>query len=251
VHLTAFLTAINSLLSAGRSNVPTRVLTPMKSIVNAVMTILDDVRSHSQRHSEPEDVRALEEHMEATLSNLVVATKTHAMSSGLSPMSLLNAAASHVSAAITELGHVVLLRCVTKAEQDHFAPSSFSTGTGTHATNGFVPMLCTVEEVRSSATHQRSLSESSSWRSDRERELVRDEREQPVQSESSLDDSLAAPTIFDQSTMNGTGVARPDLATGEGSEDAWTELRLCSLVFYASRVACSRRVCVYVISSHT
>ncbi|KAH9962506.1 hypothetical protein BGW80DRAFT_1545542 [Lactifluus volemus] len=164
------LTAIDSLLSAGRSNAPMCVLTPMKSIVNTVTTILDDVRSHSQRHSEPEDVRALEERVEATLSNLIVATKTHATSSGLSPMSLLDAVVSHVSTAITELGRVVLLRRMTKAEQDHFAPSSSSTGTGTHATNGFVPALRTVEEVRSSATHQRGLSESSSWRSDWERE---------------------------------------------------------------------------------
>jgi protein SPA2 len=196
-------------------------------------------------------VHTLEECVEVTLSNLIIATKTHTTSSGLSPVSLLNAAASHVSAAITELGHVVLLQHATKAEQDYFAPSSSSTRTGTHATNGFVPVLCTVEEVRSSATHQCGLSESSSWWSDRERELVRNEREQPVQSESSSDDSSATPMIFDQSATNGTGVARPDLATGEGSEDAWTELRVCSLVFYASRVACSRRVCVYVISSHT
>jgi protein SPA2 len=260
VHLTAFLTAIDSLLSAGRSNAPTRVLTPMKSVVNAVTTILDDVRSHSRRNSDPEGVRALEERVEATLSNLVAATKTHATSSGLSPVSLLDAAASHVSAAITELGRVVLLRRATKSEQDHFAPSSSSTGTGTHATNGFVPALRTVEEGRSSATHQRGLSESSSRRSDRERERerepVRDEREQPAHSESSSDDSSAAPTIFDQSATNGTTIARPDSATGEGSEDAWTELRVRSLVFYASCVACSRRrtcvcVCVCVISSHT
>jgi len=30
VHIAAFVTAINSLLSAGRSNAPTRVLTPRK-----------------------------------------------------------------------------------------------------------------------------------------------------------------------------------------------------------------------------
>ena len=150
VHLTAFLTAIDSLLSAGRGNAPTRVLTPMKSVVNAVTNILDDVRSHSRRYSDPEGVHALEERVEATLSNLVAASKTHATSLGLSPVSLLDAAASHVSAAVTELGRVVLLRRATKAEQEQFSPSS----TGT-ATNGFTPGLRTVEEGRPSATHQR------------------------------------------------------------------------------------------------
>jgi hypothetical protein len=222
VHLTAFLTAIDSLLSAGRSNAPTRVLTPMKSVVNAVSNILDDVRSHSRRHADPEGVYALEERVEATLSNLVAASKTHATSSGLSPVSLLDAAASHVSAAVTELGRVVLLRRATKAEQEQFAPSSVGM-----ATNGFTLGLRTVEEVRPSVAHQRGLSEASSRRGERERERepVRDEREHLV-SESSSDDSSAAPTIFDQSAASAAGITSPDSTVAEGSEDAWTELRV-------------------------
>ncbi|KAI0292527.1 hypothetical protein BC826DRAFT_1105422 [Russula brevipes] len=221
VHLTAFLTAIDSLLSAGRSNAPTRVLTPMKSVVNAVSNILDDVRSHSRRHADPEGVYALEERVEATLSNLVAASKTHATSSGLSPVSLLDAAASHVSAAVTELGRVVLLRRATKAEQEQFAPSSVGM-----ATNGFTLGLRTVEEVRPSVAHQRGLSEASSRRAERERERepVRDEREHLV-SESSSDDSSAGPTIFDQSAASAVGITSPDSTVIEGSEDAWTELK--------------------------
>jgi hypothetical protein len=130
VHLTAFLTAIDALLSAGRGNAPTRVLTPMKSVVNAVTNILDDVRSHSRRNSDPEGVRALEKCVEVTLSNLVAASKTHATSVGLSPVSLLDTAASHVSVAVTELGRVVLLRRATKAEQEQFAPSSAANAAG-------------------------------------------------------------------------------------------------------------------------
>ncbi|KAI9441227.1 hypothetical protein H4582DRAFT_2110203 [Lactarius indigo] len=221
VHLTAFLTAVDSLLSSGRSNAPTRVLTPMKSVVNAVTTILDDVRSNTRRHSDPEGLRALEERVEATLSNLVTATRTHATSSGLSPVSLLDAAASHVSAAITELGRVVLLRRASKAEQEQFAPLP-SNGA---ATNGFAPGLRTVEEGRPSLAHQRGLSETSIKRSEREREAVRDEREQHVHSESSSDDSSAPPTIFDQSAASAAGVTSPDSAAAEGSEDAWTELK--------------------------
>jgi protein SPA2 len=211
VHLTAFLTAIDSLLSAGRGNAPTRVLTPMKAVVNAVTNVLDDVRSHSRRYSDPEGVRALEERVEATLSNLVTASKTHATSSGLSPVSLLDAAASHVSAAITELGRVVLLRRATKAEQEQLAPSSVGT-----ATNGFIPGLRTVEEMRPLATHQRGLSESSSRRVEREQHTH----------ESSSDDSSSVPTIFDQRTANAAGLTSPDSAAAEGSEDAWTELRV-------------------------
>ena len=199
----------------------------MKSIVNAVTNILDDVRSHSRRYSDLEGVHALEERVEATLSNLVTASKTHATSSGLSPVSLLDAAASHVSAAVTELGRVVFLRRATKAEQEQFAPSSAST-----ATNGFTPGLRTVEEARPSVTHQRGLSEALPRRGEREREPVRDEREPPAHSESSSDDSSAAPTIFDQSTANAAGITSPDSTIAEGSEDAWIELRVRLLSFY-------------------
>ncbi len=192
----------------------------MKAVVNAVTNILDDVRSHSRRYSDPEGVHALEKRVEATLSNLVTASKTHATSSGLSPVSLLDAAASHVSAAITELGRVVLLRRATKAEQEQHAPSSVGT-----ATNGFTPGLRTVEEMRPLATHQRGLSESSSRRGEWERELVRDEREHHTH-ESSSDDSSSVPTIFDQRTVNAAGLTSPDSAAAEGSEDAWTELRV-------------------------
>lgn len=242
VHLTAFLTAIDSLLSAARGNAPTRVLTPMKSVVNAVTNILDDVRSHSRRYSDPEGVHALEERVEATLSNLVTASKTHATSSGLSPVSLLDAAASHVSAAVTELGRVVFLRRATKAEQEQFAASSVGT-----ATSGFTPGLRTVEEVRPSATHQRGLSETSSRRGERDREPVRDEREH-LTHESSSDDSSAPPTIFDHRTANAAGITSPDSAAAEGSEDAWTELRVRLLVvsyFFFSQLVTGE------ISSHT
>ena len=242
VHVTAFLTAIDSLLSAGRGNAPTRVLTPMKSVVNAVTNILDDVRSHSRRYSDPEGVHALEERVEATLSNLVAASKTHATSSGLSPVSLLDAAASHVSAAVTELGRIVLLRRATKAEQEQFAPSS----TGT-ATNGFTPGLRTVEEVRSSATHQRGLSDSSR-RGEREREPVREEREQ-LTHESSSDDSSAPPTIFDHRTVNAAGITSPDSTAAEGSEDAWTELRVRLLIIII--IFLFFRVVTGELSSHT
>jgi len=201
----------------------------MKSVVNAVTNILDDVRSHSQRQLDPEGVQALEERVEATLSNLVAASKTHATSSGLSPVSLLDAAASHVSAAVTELGRVVLLRRATKAEQEQFAPSSVGT-----ATNGFTPCLRTVEEARPSVTRQRGASETSSSprRSEWEREPARNDRELPTHSESSSDDSSAAPTIFDKSTASAAGITSPDSAAAEGSEDAWTELRVSLLTVH-------------------
>jgi len=85
IHITAFLSAIDGLLTAGRSNAPTRVLTPMKSVVNAVTNIIEDVKIFERRPQRdrsdvnPDALRSLRDRAEATLSNLVAATKTHVL----------------------------------------------------------------------------------------------------------------------------------------------------------------------------
>ncbi|KAF9070817.1 hypothetical protein BDP27DRAFT_1323049 [Rhodocollybia butyracea] len=123
IHVTAFLSAVDGLLTAGRSNAPTRVLSPMKSVVNAVTNIIDDVRTYERRSSrsdvDMDALRLLRERAEATLSNLVTASKTHATSSGMSPVSLLDAAASHVAATVTDIGKMIFIRKATKSEQEH------------------------------------------------------------------------------------------------------------------------------------
>jgi protein SPA2 len=189
----------------------------MKSVVNAVTNILDDVRSHSLRYSDPEGVHALEERVLAMLSNLVAASKTHATSLGLSPVSFLDTAASHVSAAVTELGRVVLIRRATKTEKKQIA---FPSSTGTPS-NGFPPDLRTAEEVRPSATHQRGLSESSS------RRKMRDQ----LTHSSSLDNRIYdAPPVFDRRTTNAAGHTTADSAPVERPKDVWTELTVRFLI---------------------
>src|ERR1700722_9841181 len=81
IHVTAFLSAIDSLLTAGRSNSPTRVLSPMKSVINAVTAIINDVQAFESRPSRDrseEDTEALcllRERATATLTNLAAAAQ--------------------------------------------------------------------------------------------------------------------------------------------------------------------------------
>ncbi|KAJ7497027.1 hypothetical protein FB451DRAFT_1359481 [Mycena latifolia] len=237
IHVTAFLSAIDSLLTAGRSNAPTRVLTPMKAVVNAVSAIVDDVRTFEARPPrEQSDVdldalSALRERAEATLTNLVAATKTHATSAGMSPVSLLDAAASHVAVTITEIGRTVCIRKATRAEQEQ---ASMSTYTPASATNGFSPSLRSVDEGGGKTTppvqgHQRKPSAALSAASARsgggryaERSPVTpsspyDARRRPPSDNSSSDNTNSPPPIFDQPTN--------DSAVADGSEDAWAELK--------------------------
>ncbi|KAF8160871.1 hypothetical protein B0H34DRAFT_765957 [Crassisporium funariophilum] len=236
IHITAFLSAVDSLLTAGRSNAPTRVLVPMKSVVNAVTNIIDDVKNFERRPQrdrsdvDSDALRSLRERAEATLTNLTAATKNHASSSGMSPVSLLDAAASHVSLTITEIGRTICIRKATKAEQDQFSYSAYGGPSGT-ATNGFSPSLRSVEEARSS--HQRKASQNSmSSRGGRFSESPSSppnprsyvDRRRPPSENSSSEQTNSPPPIFDIHGNSG-GVVSDDSAQAEGSEDAWAELK--------------------------
>jgi hypothetical protein len=242
IHITAFLSAIDNLLTAGRSNSPTKVLNPMKSVVNAVTAVIEDVRLFEQRP--PRDrsdvdidaLRSLYERAEATLSNLVTATKTHATSSGMSPVSLLDAAASHVSATVTEIGRTLCIRKATKIEQEQFAsPTSYiaSTGSASGSTNGFSPSLRAVEEIaRSSLTRKGSAPRSDGFSATSSGPNRFGDSRRQVPSEPSSSDASSPPPIFDQPPINSAGVASDDSATADGPEDAWAELKVCSCVVY-------------------
>ncbi|KAJ7668486.1 hypothetical protein DFH06DRAFT_200869 [Mycena polygramma] len=240
IHVTAFLSGIDGLLTAGRSNAPTRVLTPMKAVVNAVSSIVDDVRAFEARPArERSDVdvdalSALRERAEATLSNLVAASKTHATSAGMSPVSLLDAAASHVAVTITEIARTVCIRKATRAEQEAAAASAPSTTT---ATNGFSPALRSVDEREGKTTppvsdkgHARKPSAAMSTGSTRSTggryngrspaspaSPYDSRRRGPPSDNSSSDNTNSPPPIFDQPAN--------DSAVADGSEDAWAELK--------------------------
>ncbi|KAI0833898.1 hypothetical protein BC628DRAFT_1414605 [Trametes gibbosa] len=140
IHVTAFVSSIDSLLTAVRSNAPTRVLQLMKNVVNTVTAVGEDVRAFERRPQRDraevdlEALQSLRERLEATLSNLVTAAKTHVTSAGMSSVSLLDAATSHVSATVTDIGKTIHIR---KAEQEQFAPAT----NGTTVTNGYSPSV--------------------------------------------------------------------------------------------------------------
>lgn len=207
----------------------------MKSVINAVTSIIEDVRSFERRpQRDRSDVdldalRSLRERADATLSNLVAASKTHATSSGMSPVSLLDAAASHVSATVTEIGRTLCIRKATKAEQDQFSSMPYSSPAS--ATNGFSPSLRSVDEGKSSyqrkssATTRGRFSETLSGPS-ATRSYGESKRRPP--SENSSEQTNSPPPIFDHNAASG-GVQSDDSIQPDGAEDAWTELKVSNL----------------------
>ncbi|KAF8141300.1 hypothetical protein EV363DRAFT_1150957 [Boletus edulis] len=217
IHVTAFVSGIDSLLTAGRSNAPTRVLMPMKAVVNATSAIIEDVRAYELRPTrvsvDIDNLRSLRERLEATLSNLVVATKTHAVSSGMSPVSLLDAAASHVSATVTDISRTIYIRKATRAEQEEFSVPPLASQPP--------PALRSIEELRSG--HERKSSAASSRRGEGELSASRFiDRRGASSSEPSSSSTNSPPPLFDKSPIPGSGILSDDSAP---PEDAWSELK--------------------------
>lgn len=115
----------------------------MKSVIGAVTSIVKDAREFDPRSRDDVDletVQSLCDRTEATLSNLVTAARTHATSYGLSPVSLLDAALSHVSASVTELTKLLLVRRSTASGQGRPRDDWKSPASNQHKNEGVWPL---------------------------------------------------------------------------------------------------------------
>jgi predicted nucleic acid-binding Zn-ribbon protein len=125
VHVTKFQLSIDELLQTARRANSEQTLESMRHVVKCVRAItgdIDSTSSLSQMQSptssvsgdilaNPEKQQAkLKSRVSATANNLITATKNHASSGGLLPVSLLDAAASHLSTAVVELVKHVKVR---------------------------------------------------------------------------------------------------------------------------------------------
>lgn len=114
--IAAFQTSIDDLLEAARSKEPTSVISHARLVVSAVEKIDHDVqaispsRFNSLSLQDQDIVNSLKAKINATLSNLMTASKNHATSFGVSPVSLLDAAASHLASTVVELVRILKIR---------------------------------------------------------------------------------------------------------------------------------------------
>ena len=119
IHVTKFQIAIDELLQSARGSEPTAVLAPVRSVVIAVRNVtLDMGDTEAGKDGATQQRHKLKMKVLVTANNLITAAKNFAMSKGLSPVSLLDAAASHVSAAIVELVRLVKVRRTPAEELD-------------------------------------------------------------------------------------------------------------------------------------
>lgn len=126
IHVTRFQIAIDELLQSARGDEPNAVLTRVKAVVIAVRDITIDLgETQSSQDEAMQQSHKLRARVSATANNLVTASKNFAMSKGVSPVSLLDAAASHLTSAVIELIRLVKIRPTPAQELEEQEENEF------------------------------------------------------------------------------------------------------------------------------
>ena len=111
VHVTKFQISIDELLRTARTDDPARVTEFMKVVIVNVRRISQDIDEAPPSSGELTQQQAkLKSRVSATANNLITASKNFVAGNGLSPVSLLDAAASHLTASVVELVRTVKIR---------------------------------------------------------------------------------------------------------------------------------------------
>jgi hypothetical protein len=108
-------------LSDSRSSAPSGVLPAMKAIVEAITEIGEDVKAfelHPNLDVDASRLESLKHESTTRLNNLMQAARNHAMASGLSPLSLLDAAAGHLSSNVVEIIKLLKIKRSEKSKND-------------------------------------------------------------------------------------------------------------------------------------
>ncbi|KAI2618958.1 hypothetical protein GGS26DRAFT_341420 [Hypomontagnella submonticulosa] len=117
VHVTKFQIAIDELLQRARTDDPDKVIDSMKSVIVSVRRITKDMDESQPNDGElAQQQQKLKSRVSATANNLITASKNFASGAGISPVSLLDAAASHLVAALVELLRTVKIRATPAGE---------------------------------------------------------------------------------------------------------------------------------------
>ncbi|KAJ5693161.1 hypothetical protein N7462_002584 [Penicillium macrosclerotiorum] len=120
LHVTKFQMAIDELLRIARSENSQQVLQHIKPVIVSVRRMIQDVDQAPPPVDGTATLRLKAKgRVSATANNTITAVRNFASSSGLSPVSLLDAAASHLCIAVVELIRVVKIQPSPADEDDY------------------------------------------------------------------------------------------------------------------------------------
>ncbi|SPO07651.1 related to GRIP1 associated protein 1 [Cephalotrichum gorgonifer] len=114
IHVTKFQVGIDDILQQARTENADKVMDAMKAVVVNVRRITKDMDMSAQAAPRSDDFvqqqAKLKSRVSQTANAFITAAKNHANSAGMSPVSLLDAAASHLVSAVVELLRLVKIR---------------------------------------------------------------------------------------------------------------------------------------------
>ena len=132
VDVTRFQISVDELLKAARQSETAPMLDGVKNVILSVQSITSTVGTDGYptpapspltpdgNAPRPEPIAKLKARVTGTANSLITATKQHASASGLSPVALLDAAASNLTSAVVELVKSVGIRPSPRSElEDH------------------------------------------------------------------------------------------------------------------------------------
>lgn len=120
VSVSRFQLSIDELLQLARKDEPVAIMNYMPTLVDCIRGITQDIDQASAGIKEPEESKKQRMKAKAKVSaatnNLITASKNHSTSNGMTPLSLIDAAATHLTLAVIELAKIVKVRHSTAAE---------------------------------------------------------------------------------------------------------------------------------------
>lgn len=104
-HILTYQAYVNDLLTAARSTDPSQVIQVMKNMVTVCRSITEEIENQEDilTLDTKKSLYELKTTFSNSLSDLLVAAKYHASGMGLSPVSLLDRSAGHLTSVIVEL----------------------------------------------------------------------------------------------------------------------------------------------------
>lgn len=119
IHVTKFQISIDDLLQVARRDIPEKVVESMKRVVVSVRRITRDLDESTPLDDElAQQQGKLKARVSSTANGLITASKNFAAAAGLSPITILDAAASNLSAAIVDLLRLVKIRPTSPGDLD-------------------------------------------------------------------------------------------------------------------------------------
>jgi hypothetical protein len=119
VHVTKFQIAVDEVLQTSRKENPDKVMDAMKVVVVSVRRIMKDIDESTPLGDEQAQLQTKQRAKVSAMANhFITASKTFAAGAGMTPLSLLDAAASHLTASVVELLKIVKIKTTPAGELD-------------------------------------------------------------------------------------------------------------------------------------